>query len=43
MITTKSGLVKALRYYYSHELALTDRVCHVHEVIPTTYASNYHN
>ena len=37
MITTKSGLVRALKYYYSHELAMTDRACHVHDIIPTTF------
>lgn len=37
VITTKSGLLKTLKYYYSHELALIDKSCHVHDVIPTSF------
>ena len=37
MITTKSGLIRSLKYYYSHELALSDRHMHVHDVIPTAF------
>ena len=43
VITTKSGLVKTLKYYYNHELALIDKPCHVHDIIPTSfmYPKNY--
>ena len=37
MITTKSGILKTLKYYYSHELALSGRPPHVFEVIPTSF------
>lgn len=37
LITTKSGILKTLKYYYSHEMALSDRSIHIHDVIPTSF------
>jgi len=37
VICTKSGLLKTLKYYYSHELALSGRKVHIHDVIPTSF------
>jgi hypothetical protein len=37
VITTKSGLLKTLKYYYSHEWGQIDLNRHVHDVTPTSF------
>lgn len=40
LICTKSGLVRSLKHYYSHENAIYEQNYHVFETIPTTFIIN---
>lgn len=40
MICTKSGLVKSLKHYYSHNNSIYEQNYHVFETIPTTFIIN---